>query len=61
MTRSERLFLDAVFIGVLAIFSAAFLRIMQPFILNAFLAIVLANMFRRPFLAVAERTGRDLA
>lgn len=58
MTRSERLFLDAVFIGVLAIFSAAFLRIMQPFILNAFLAIVLANMFRRPFLAVAERTGR---
>lgn len=58
MTRSDRLLLDVVFLGVLMVFSAAFLRIMQPFILNAFLAVVLANMFRRPFVAVAKRSGR---
>lgn len=58
MDRTERLFLEAVFLIVLVTFSVAFYRIMEPFLLDVFLALVLANVFRRPFAAVAARTGK---
>lgn len=58
MTRTERLFLEAVFIGILLIFSVAFLRLMEPFILDVFLALVLANIFRHPYARLAHATGR---
>ena len=58
MTRTERLFLEAVFLGILLVFSLAFFRLMQPFVLDLFLAVVLANIFRRPFARLADATGR---
>lgn len=58
MTRTEQLFLEAVFIGILLIFSLAFLRLMEPFILDVFLALVLANIFRRPYARLATATGK---
>jgi len=58
MNRTERLFLEAVFLGVLVTFSVAFFRIMEPFVLDIFIALVLANIFRGPFRRLAERTGR---
>ena len=58
MNKTERLFLEAVFLIILLVFSAAFYRIMQPFLLDVFLALVLANIFRRPFRRLSERTGR---
>ncbi|MFW5694330.1 MAG: AI-2E family transporter [Alkalispirochaeta sp.] len=58
MTRTERLFLEAVFIGILLIFSMAFLRLMEPFLLDVFLALVLANIFRKPYLHLTHATGR---
>jgi predicted PurR-regulated permease PerM len=58
MTRTERLFLEAIFLGILAVFSIAFYRIMEPFLLDLFLALVLANIFRRPFSRLATITGR---
>ena len=57
MTRTERLFLEAVFLGILLVFSLAFFRLMQPFVLDLFLAVVLANIFRRPFARLADATG----
>jgi predicted PurR-regulated permease PerM len=58
MTRSERLFLEAAFLVVLLGFSLAFFRLMQPFLLDVFLAAVLANIFRKPFAVLVRRTGR---
>lgn len=58
MTRTERLFLEAVFLAILLVFSIAFLRIMQPFLLAVFLALVLANVFRGPFRRLLNRTGK---
>lgn len=58
MTQTERLFLEAVFIGILLIFSLAFLRLMEPFILDVFLALVLANIFRHPYARLAQATGK---
>jgi predicted PurR-regulated permease PerM len=58
MTRSDRLLLEAVFLLILLVFSAAFYRLMQPFILDVFIALVLANIFRRPYGRLLDVTGR---
>ncbi|MFW5796312.1 MAG: AI-2E family transporter [Alkalispirochaeta sp.] len=57
MNQTERLFLEAVFLGVLGTFTVAFFRVMEPFFLDVFIALVLANIFRGPFRRLAERTG----
>jgi predicted PurR-regulated permease PerM len=58
MVRSDRLLLEAVFLVVLVAFTAAFYRIMEPFLLALFLALVLANIFLPPFRAIQKWTGR---
>lgn len=58
MNRTERLFLEAMFLVVLLTFTIAFYRIMEPFLLDIFLALVLANIFRRPYRRLARATGR---
>ncbi|MDA3949507.1 MAG: AI-2E family transporter [Spirochaeta sp.] len=58
MNRTDRLLLEAVFLVVLVIFSVAFVRIMQPFILAGFIALVLANIFHRPYAYLVKKTGR---
>jgi len=58
MTRTDRLFLEGVFLLTLIVFSAAFLRLMQPFFLDIFLALVFANIFRKPFLRMQGTKGR---
>ncbi len=58
MTRTDRLLLEAVFLLVLVVFSAAFLRMMQPFFLAVFIALVFANVFRRAFVRVKRSTGK---
>jgi len=58
VNRSDRLLLEAVFLLILVAFSAAFLRMMQPFFLDIFLALVLANVFRRPFAHMMNKWNR---
>ncbi len=58
MNRAERLFLEGVFLLTLLGMSLAFLRLMQPFLLSLFLALVFANIFRRPFGYLHEKTGK---
>lgn len=58
MRRSDRLFLEVIFLLVLVAFSLAFLRLMEPFLLSIFLAVVLANIFRSTFGRLRRRTGR---
>lgn len=58
MTRTEKLFFEAAFILVLGAFSFAFYRVMEPFLLNVFLAVIFANIFRRPFRSLATRWGK---
>lgn len=58
MNRSDRLLLEAVFFLILIAFTAAFIRLMQPFVLDLFLAFVLANIFRRPFGHLLHRWNR---
>ncbi len=58
VNRSDRLLLEGAFLAILLVFSLAFLRLMQPFLLSIFIALVLANIFRRPFARVAKATGR---
>lgn len=52
------MFLEAIFLLVLLAFSAAFLRLMAPFLLSIFLAVVLANVFRGVHRRTLTRTGR---
>lgn len=59
MTRTERLFLEAVFLLVLITFSIAFIRLLLPFWLDIFIALVFANIFRRPFQWVVRKTGNN--
>ncbi len=58
MDRSDRLLLEAVFLVVLVAFTAAFYRLIEPFVLAIFLALVLANIFRHPFHIVLNWTGK---
>lgn len=68
MHQRDRLILDGIFLLILVAFSAAFLRLMEPFLLSLFLSVVLANIFRglhgrlvarteRPRVAAALATG----
>lgn len=63
MNRGDRLFLEVMFLMTLAAFSLAFLRLMQPFLLTVFLALVLANVFGKPFRWLERHSGgrRQLA
>ena len=58
MQKSERLFLDGIFLLVLVAFTAAFLRLLAPFLWSVFLAVVLANIFGGLFRQLRRGTGR---
>lgn len=57
MHRSEKFFLDGIFLLVLIAFSLAFLRLMEPFLLSIFLAVILANIFGGVFRRLRDGTG----
>jgi predicted PurR-regulated permease PerM len=58
MRRSDQLFLEIIFLLVLVAFSLAFLRLIEPFLLSIFLAVVLANIFRGTYRRIRDRTDR---
>ena len=61
MRDSDRYLLEGVFILVLVAFSVAFYRVMAPFILDIFIALVLTNIFggvHRWFFSITRQRGR---
>lgn len=57
MRDSDRYLLEAVFILVLVAFTIAFYRVMAPFILNIFVALVMTNIFGKVHRGLLRRTG----
>ena len=58
MNLNENHILELVFLALVVVLSIAFVRLMQPFILSAFVAVVLANVFRRPYRALRKKLKR---
>lgn len=58
MEKDHRYLLEIIFFLLLAGLSVAFLQLVRPFLLSAFLALVLANIFHRPYRSLLERTQR---
>lgn len=58
MPNQERSFRDGVFLLILAGISLAFLRLLQPFLLSVFIALVLANIFGPPHTWLLQKSAK---
>ncbi|POR01634.1 hypothetical protein AU468_07790 [Alkalispirochaeta sphaeroplastigenens] len=58
MKKFDNLLPEIIFLLILVAFSLAFFRLMTPFLLSAFLAVVLANLFWPVFTRISRRLGK---
>lgn len=58
MPNQERSLRDGVFLLILAGISLAFIRLLQPFLLSVFIAVVLANVFSPPHRWMLQKSGK---